>query len=185
MLAVVVVAGLIGYFVGAARLPAPPSTNSTTLASPAGPLESKPVHLPASTIDLPEELKLHSQNGMAVKVSETDETTDILFLFYGEKHVSGAVRLTRILMRFPYRGDIYSTSSANGIYYDNSLVPDKTLSCLNGHIIVDSDHGRLEVALVVQDKAGWHRFGWNGVWKIDSDSSFDTDDIMRNMGVVD
>lgn len=185
MLAAVVVAGLVGYFVGASRLPAPPSTNFTTSTSTAETLEANQEHLPASTIDLPEEFKLRSQNGMAVMVSETDETTDILFLFYGEKHVSGAVRLTRILMRFPYHGNVYSTSTADGIYYDNSLVPDKRLTCLNGHVILDRDNGRLEVAFVVQDKTGWHRLGWNGVWKIDTDSTFNTDEIMQSMSVAD
>ncbi|QDU08722.1 hypothetical protein [Gimesia aquarii] len=186
MIVITVFVGFIGYFIGALQQSTPPIPDShgsylNTIAKL--PAESKS-HLPASTLDLPEEIKLRSQNGMAVMLAETEKSTDILFLFYGEKHVSGAVRLSRILMRFPYRGDVYSTSTASAIYYDNALVPDKTLDCLNGYIVLDRDQSKLEVDFVVKDKTAWHRFGWNGIWNIDTKSSFEVDEIMRNMEVA-
>lgn len=185
MIAITIFAGLVGYFIGASQLSNTPTSNSqesnvNTIAN----LPTQPKQrLPASTIDLPKELDLRSQNGMAVNLTETKESTDILFLFYGEKHFSGAVRLTRILMRFPYRGDVYSTSTASAIYYDNVLVPDKILDCLNGYIVLDRDEAKLEVDLVVKDKTAWHRFGWNGVWDVAAEP-FDTKEIMLNMGVA-
>ena len=189
MIATAIVAGFVGYFIGASQLNSPhasPLPNyRVSDANANAELRSEPKHhLSASTIDLPEELNLRSQNGMAVTLAETEESTDILFLFYGEKHVSGAVRLSRILMRFPYRGDIYCTSTATAIYYDNVLSPEKILDCLNGYIVMDRDQAKLEIDFVVKDKTSWHRFGWNGIWNIDTQSSFVADDIIQNMGVV-
>lgn len=181
-----VVAGFIGYYIGASQRNAPPAAGSqVTNTIKIGEMQAESKHhLRASTIDLPEELKLRSQNGMAVMLAETEKSTDILFLFYGEKHFSGAVRLSRILMRFPYRGDVYSTSTATAIYYDNVLSPQKKLDCLNGYIVLDRNQSKLEVDFVVKDKTAWHRFGWNGIWNLDKESSFVADDIIQNMGVV-
>ncbi|QDV51720.1 hypothetical protein [Gimesia fumaroli] len=191
LLVITVVVGVVGYFIGASKPVTPPvpqsqvtNINTGTNSDPEQAAEPKQ-HLSASTIDLPKELDLRSQNGMAVSLAETEDSTDVLFLFYGEKHVSGAVRLTRILMRFPYRGDVYSTSTATAIFYDNALVPDKkNLDCLSGYIVLDRDQSKLEIDFVVKDKTAWHRFGWNGIWNLDTKSSFDVDEIMRNMDLV-
>ncbi|MFI4851800.1 MAG: hypothetical protein ACIAZJ_21985 [Gimesia chilikensis] len=140
-------------------------------------------HLPAGTMDLPKRFKLDSQSGMKVWVREHEGGVDVLFGFGGYRHFSGAVRLSRILMRFPRGKNILSLSDCKQIYYDCPDVKEKRVDCLNGYLVLDRTGSEIEVDCIVFDQGDWHRFGWNGVWKAEYDPEMDTEEILENMGV--
>ncbi|QDT27696.1 hypothetical protein Enr10x_30140 [Gimesia panareensis] len=140
-------------------------------------------HLPAGVMDLPERYKLDSQTGMTVTVREHEKGVDVLLGFRGYRHVSGATRLTRLLMRFPRGKNVFSLSDCKQIYFDRVNGKEVQVDCLNGYLVLDRTHSEMEIDCIVFDEGDWHRFGWNGVWKVEYDPELDTEDILENMGV--
>ena len=153
----------------------PSTTESTTTSRDSEPAS----HLPTKAMDLPERFKMESQNGMSVTVGDHEHGVDLLLAFGGYRHVSGAVRWTRIMVRFPRGKDVLSLSDCKAIYYDANSVKHKTIDCLNGYVVLDRDAKKVEIDWVVFDDEDWHMFDWNGVWKAEFPADFDVDEILE------
>ncbi|MBL9091018.1 MAG: hypothetical protein JNL96_07320 [Planctomycetaceae bacterium] len=134
-------------------------------------------HLSTSTVDLPVKYKLDSQNGLAIKVKEGDQGVDVLFLFYGYRHFSGAMKLTRILMHFPRGKNVLNVADCKKVLYEKQV-----LDCLSGYLVLDRTAKKIELDIVVFDDDDWRRFGWNGVWDYEEIPDLDIEEIRINMG---
>ncbi|MBB3210746.1 hypothetical protein FHS27_006594 [Rhodopirellula rubra] len=142
-------------------------------------------HLDAEKMDLPSRFKMESQSGMKATLRDHDGGVDVLLAFGGYRHFSGAVRLTRILFRFPRGKRVLCLSDSKPIYYDRGReVEEKTVDCLKGYLVVDREQKKIEIDCVVFDNGDWHRFGWNGVWDIKLKPNFDTEGLFENMGIA-
>lgn len=155
---------------------APTKANSEAVASPPS---SKPAErLPMKSIDLPAKYKLDSRNGLTIKIHEGEAGTDVLFLFFGERHFSGALKLKRILFHFPRGKEVLSLSDCKQVLYEDG----QTLDCLSGYLVLDRKKNKIEIDFVVFDDGDWNRFGWNQICDYEIDPDLALDKIKENMG---
>jgi hypothetical protein len=169
---------LLAMGIAAAQSPSSKTDESSSeKAADTSPEEFTPSkHLSSRAIELPEKYKLDSENGMAIDIKETKDGTDVLLLFYGYRHSSGALKLSRIMMHFPRGKRILSLSDCKEVLYES-----QKLDCLNGYLVVDKASKKVEIDFVVFDEGDWRRFGWNGVWKYEETPDLDVAGIKENM----